>query len=108
LLVDVGVVDLSLEGDDWTFEWEVIKLKLDFKLATLEWCCLWTCHKDAPDSLAFFIDYIAPKLFDDLLFLQFRNLFVESWQHVRYVNIKDLLRGYSLIRINTNLTLQYQ
>lgn len=60
LLVDVGMVDGGLDGDDWPLEGEVIELKLDFELPTLEGSSLRAEDEDAPERIVRLDDLVSP------------------------------------------------
>lgn len=60
LLVDVGMVDGGLDGDDWPLEGEVIELKLDFELPALEGSSLRAEDEDAPERIVSLYHLISP------------------------------------------------
>lgn len=60
LLVNIGMVNLSLDGDDWPFEGEVVQFELDLELPTLKWSGFRTEDEDAPERIVSLDDLISP------------------------------------------------
>lgn len=60
LLVDVGMVDRSLDGNDGPLEGEVVELKLDLELPALEGSGLGAEDEDAPQRIVGLDDLVSP------------------------------------------------
>lgn len=60
MLIDVGMVDGSFDGDNWALEGEVVELKLDFELSALEGSGLGAEDEDAPERIVSLDDLISP------------------------------------------------
>ena len=65
LLVDVGVVDLGLEGDHRPLEGEVVQFELNLELAALEGGLLGSRHEDVPDGVVDLVHDVAPRSKDE-------------------------------------------
>lgn len=55
------MIDLCLEGDDGSFEGEIIEFELELELSLFEWGLLWSSDEDTPNSFLFFDDFVASK-----------------------------------------------
>jgi hypothetical protein len=53
LFIDVGVVNIGFEGNNWSLEGEVVQLELNLELTSVEWSLLRTCNVDLPQGVAF-------------------------------------------------------
>ena len=51
LLVDVGMVNRSLEGDTWWFEGEIIEFELYLECSSCVWRSFWSSYEDDPDQV---------------------------------------------------------
>ena len=58
--VDIGVVDLGFEGDDRSFEGEVVELELDGEVSSFEGRGFWSCDVNVPKVVLLLNDNIVP------------------------------------------------
>lgn len=49
--LDVGMVNFSLEWNQGSFEWEIVKLELKFKLSSFKWSLLWPLDENGPNTI---------------------------------------------------------
>jgi hypothetical protein len=58
-IIDIGVVNFGLQGYDWCLEREVVELKLNLELSSLEWGLFGTGDVDFPKIIVFSNDVVA-------------------------------------------------